>query len=525
MTTFTCRFCGSALRAAAELAGRKAKCPKCGRQIVLQSSAKPAAAPSHAAAQRGAEPSATAKNVQYGKKTLRYECLKCATKLESPITTEGKQDTCPQCGTVFHVPYEPVEYDCSECGAILVSSSQLGGRKQRCPRCGRESVVPLTPRQMAAISAEQERRRKAEAQAAKDRARQEKAEKQKLRREEAQQRAAEAEKAEQQPAEAGQAEAGPEEVPHGALPQAAQTAIPESPPGAPAPEEVFADPEQWCIVPNELDPDSILSACREGKGQGLAVAIETTPDAVRLHPRPLPRSQLVGMLVKYPIWIALNMIGIIMCVLGPFIFIAAAFGSLSFFALAMLPWNIWSCIIEFFQRTILGFQYVAEWFKALFFLATNKPYTFVPFGFKLAEGAVAALSPGDVRQVIRLSLSSRQLTKRAKRKAPGCLSILLFPITIPLGILRKMLSMLRGKRRYDLVAFVVGEPIDLEESAGFFDNLKRKYRARGKKKRRMIALINLNPDSADAIVTAAASALKQQVIVVDDDVASKTIWR
>lgn len=39
-----------------------------------------------------------------GKEVLSYACVKCDSKLSSPLSDAGKVDRCPQCGSQFNVP-------------------------------------------------------------------------------------------------------------------------------------------------------------------------------------------------------------------------------------------------------------------------------------------------------------------------------------------------------------------------------------------------------------------------------------
>jgi DNA-directed RNA polymerase subunit RPC12/RpoP len=36
---------------------------------------------------------------------IRYTCTKCAAKMDSPASTEGQSETCPECGNLNLVPY------------------------------------------------------------------------------------------------------------------------------------------------------------------------------------------------------------------------------------------------------------------------------------------------------------------------------------------------------------------------------------------------------------------------------------
>jgi DNA-directed RNA polymerase subunit RPC12/RpoP len=87
MITAQCTSCGTHYRVQDEMAGKSAKCKKCGGVVQIPSAAASSSIP------MGSD-----------RETIKYKCPKCSGKLENPGTMGGREDECPLCGFVHPVP-------------------------------------------------------------------------------------------------------------------------------------------------------------------------------------------------------------------------------------------------------------------------------------------------------------------------------------------------------------------------------------------------------------------------------------
>lgn len=78
--------CGHTVKAPAEMAGKKAKCPHCGEQLVVPSGEE--------RPQTAGEP-------------IRVACASCGSKLRVPAAARGTSGECPKCGATVSVPARP----------------------------------------------------------------------------------------------------------------------------------------------------------------------------------------------------------------------------------------------------------------------------------------------------------------------------------------------------------------------------------------------------------------------------------
>lgn len=82
-----CSCCGTNYRLQDGMAGKNAKCKKCGAVISIPHAAADASVP-----------------LGSNKETIKYKCPKCSCELENPGTMGGREDQCPLCGFIHPVP-------------------------------------------------------------------------------------------------------------------------------------------------------------------------------------------------------------------------------------------------------------------------------------------------------------------------------------------------------------------------------------------------------------------------------------
>jgi membrane associated rhomboid family serine protease len=111
--------CGAKIRVPADKLGRKARCPKCRRALVLKRAApdEPRPAP--------ADPPATQPPSASVPEKIRFACS-CGTRLAVPGTLAGLQAKCPKCAKLLTVPAAPAEPDDEQDVDSLVAGLMTG---------------------------------------------------------------------------------------------------------------------------------------------------------------------------------------------------------------------------------------------------------------------------------------------------------------------------------------------------------------------------------------------------------------
>lgn len=161
---FTCDGCGATLPLDESRAGKKCRCGKCGKVLVV---------PGHEPEEPAELPAP---------ETVAFYCLKCDTRLVAYVTDVGKKAKCPECGAKREVPApakvrpkhppramhgqqyglwgvdeaplpselaarQPKFYPvyCRVCDTLMHAHAGQVGGKLKCPDCGAETVVPSPP--------------------------------------------------------------------------------------------------------------------------------------------------------------------------------------------------------------------------------------------------------------------------------------------------------------------------------------------------------------------------------------------
>lgn len=104
MVRAQCSSCGTQYKIPDEMAGKMAKCKKCGQAISIP------------AAETSIPPGSE-------KETIKYACPQCKGKLENPGTMGGRQDKCPLCGCLHPVPLSKGQQKAIEQRNILESKA------------------------------------------------------------------------------------------------------------------------------------------------------------------------------------------------------------------------------------------------------------------------------------------------------------------------------------------------------------------------------------------------------------------
>jgi len=255
------------------------------------------------------------------------------------------------------------------------------------------------------------------------------------------------------------------------------------------------------------------------------------PGRVRLALRYMSGPELQNTLLRLAPWLVLGVaapfatlfltfLGCLGCVF------AIPVGCLELpFVLAIGAWSFCTSIISLF---VFAIQYA----RGLYAYFTKQPFTYVPYGVaQLDPENLVEFSGGQPLQVLRLDLSQQLLSRRVQASSLGCLTVFLLPFFWASSAFATLTNMILGSvdkqhTHHSFFAFVVGEPVDLERSKGFLDSLRRKYRERRTKKNRTVFILNTDPRNRDAITTSLQESLPGLTVqIVDDDLATKTLWR
>src|SRR5262245_15474916 len=111
---FNCRHCQKTLKVAAELAGKRARCPGCKQAITIPTLDPVALAEAEAmAAAAFADESANAAEQKHVG-TIKFQCAFCDEMVEVSAELGGKQTPCPECRRIVKVPLpekkEPLDW-------------------------------------------------------------------------------------------------------------------------------------------------------------------------------------------------------------------------------------------------------------------------------------------------------------------------------------------------------------------------------------------------------------------------------
>jgi DNA-directed RNA polymerase subunit M/transcription elongation factor TFIIS len=118
---FECPHCGSVIKAPATVAGKKSKCPSCGRRVII-----PTDDPTRMPSGEIAIVEPTAKRRAYS----------------GPVILESDR-----AGNSTAAPANrlPIRFSCPHCGSIIKCPPQYEGKKSSCPNCQERLRIPKAP--------------------------------------------------------------------------------------------------------------------------------------------------------------------------------------------------------------------------------------------------------------------------------------------------------------------------------------------------------------------------------------------
>ncbi len=130
---FRCQNCGHKISVQDKHTGKRCKCPRCDRVIVVP-----------------------------GKSTIvDFHCDSCGQKISVPQVYAGKKCKCPKCKSIVVVPTRPkapaksastVRFTCSTCNQEIEEPQTSRGKLVECPHCG--SYVPVPSEKIPGQKAE-----------------------------------------------------------------------------------------------------------------------------------------------------------------------------------------------------------------------------------------------------------------------------------------------------------------------------------------------------------------------------------
>lgn len=323
-----------------------------------------------------------------------------------------------------------------------------------------------------------------------------------------------------------------------------RTSPPEERPAGGEDSTVFSEPGQWGTVADSFGAQVIYHGTRLRGDTSIPLAITVSGETVELHARSLSRKEIRSFLVQYLPWLAGAIMAPFQHMLG-LGFVPVQF-VLSILSPLTIPF-VWPALILEGIGHVVGLFvspfhlciFIGQYFKAIIALVTGNEFVFIPRGLVLQDGRIAALSASDRCQFIRLQVSDRLLKrvvkkmKKAEEEEMGLVGIViglfqlsLLPLTIPLSILGAFLRLFGvGRRQRTLFAFVQGAQIDLEEPAGILSRLKKRRQEKADQASRMLYLVNIPSNTADAFQSAVERSLSTSANLIDDKLARETIWR
>ncbi|MBM4069233.1 MAG: hypothetical protein FJ271_09850 [Planctomycetes bacterium] len=162
--------------------GKRQVCPNCRSPFLAgksetegtQAPAPAFSAPAYSAPASAAPPAFAKTMLGETGPAIKYNCPRCKTALESPVSEAGIKKPCPSCGQRLQVPnpppapapsaaaprldktmlasderaappLPPIRYNCPNCKRPLEAAAVEANTKKNCPSCGQRHQIPAAP--------------------------------------------------------------------------------------------------------------------------------------------------------------------------------------------------------------------------------------------------------------------------------------------------------------------------------------------------------------------------------------------